>query len=295
MTLSLDGATVALLTPLDEHGDLDEAALAKLVDRVLGGGVTGISPTGSTGEGARLSRAQRLEVTRLVRQYAPPEVPVISGVPLTSVAEGAAELEQLAEHGASAALVAPPYYYPVADDDLIRLYTRLADGASLPLVLYNIPVFTKVTFAPRVVRELAAHPGIAGIKDSSRDIEYFQQVVTAAEARDFAVVTGSDTFLVACLLAGGSGTIAASANLVPHLSSGIYRAVRDGDLDQATRLEKQLCSVIHACRGGTPPVPWKAALAHAGVCQPYPAAPAAPLDEAQRRTVIEELTALGVC
>lgn len=293
MTPVPHGATAALATPLDEHGNLDEAGLTKLVDRVVGAGVVGISPTGSTGEGARLSRSQRLEVTRLVRERVPAGMPVISGVPLTSVAEGLDELEQLAERGATAALVAPPYYYPLQDVEALRLYENLAERSPLPVVLYNIPVFTKVSFAPHVVGALATHPNIAGIKDSSRDIEYFQKVLAATEGADFAVVTGSDTYLVACLLAGATGTIAASINLVPHLPVGIYDAVKAGDLGEALRLERELGHVIHLCRGGTPPVAWKAALAHVGVCQPYPAAPAAMLPPDQHETLIRELTAVG--
>lgn len=288
------GATVALATPLDADGALDHSALAKLVSRVLDGGVLGISPTGSTGEGPRLGTDTRVAVTRLVREQAPADVPVISGVPLTSVAEGLRELELMASSGATAALVAPPHYYPLTDGDAVRLYEHLAERSPIPLVLYNIPVYTKVRFAPDVVRTLAAHPNVVGIKDSSRDMEYFQQVVAATEGADFAVMTGSDTMLVASLLSGGHGTIAASANLVPELSSGICRAVDTGDLADALALQRRLQEVIHACRGGTPPAAWKAALHHAGVCEPYLAPPATGLSEPEYRALVETLESLGV-
>ncbi|MQA04874.1 MAG: hypothetical protein GEV07_19865 [Streptosporangiales bacterium] len=294
MSCTLDGATVALLTPLDENANIDEAALDRLLRRVLDGGVTGISPTGSTGEGARLSRAQRLEMTRLVRKLVPETTPVIPGLPLTSIAEGAEELAQQADQGASGALVAPPYYYPLSDEEARRLYLDLADRAALPLVLYNIPVFTKVKFAPTVVAELAEHPNIVGIKDSSRDIEYFQELAGRTENSDFSVITGSDTFFIACLLAGGVGTIAASANLVPQLPAGIYRAVQDGDIEKASQLERDLRRVIHICRVGNLPAAWKAALAHLDVIQPYLAAPAAPLPAVLREELVRELTAAGV-
>lgn len=294
MTSLPAGATAALATPLDEDGALDHTALAKLVARVVEGGVVGISPTGSTGEGPRLDRDTRVAVTRAVREQAPPGMPVVSGVPLSSVADGLRELDLMAENGASAALVAPPYYYPLTDADAVRLYEHLADRSSIPLVLYNIPVYTKVRFAPAVVGTLAAHPNVAGIKDSSRDMEYFQQVVAATEGADFAVMTGSDTMLVASLLAGGHGTIAASANLVPEMSSGICRDVAAGDLDHALALQRRLQDVIHACRGGTPPAAWKAALHHAGVCEPYLAPPATGLTDAEYRTLVETLETLGV-
>lgn len=287
------GATVALATPLDENGALDHAALAKLVSRVVDGGVVGISPTGSTGEGPRLDRDTRVAVTRAVREQAPEGMPIVSGVPLSSVADGLRELDLMAANGATAALVAPPHYYPLTDGDAVRLYEHLADRSPVPLVLYNIPVYTKVRFAPAVVGTLAAHPNVAGVKDSSREMEYFQQVVAATEGADFAVLTGSDTMLVASLLTGGHGTIAASANVVPELSSGICQAMDRGDLEHALALQRRLQDVIHACRGGTPPAAWKAALHHAGVCEPYLAAPATGLTDAEHRTLVETLESLG--
>jgi len=293
MTLDLAGITVALLTPLDENGAVDEASLQRLVRRVVDGGVVGIGPTGSTGEGARLPRDQRVETTRLVRELAP-DVPVVSGVPLSSVAEGADELDRLAENGATAALVAPPHYYPAADAELVHLYTWLADRSPLPLLLYNIPMFTKVSFSPAVVAELAAHPGIVGIKDSSRDVDYFQRLLAATDGLGFTVLTGSDTFLLAALLAGATGAIAASANLVPELSTGLVAAHARGDVAEASRLQQRLSAVIYACRAGTLPAGWKAALSHLGVIQPYLAAPAQPLDPARRDRLVTALTELGV-
>lgn len=294
MTPLPPGATVALATPLDENGALDHTALAKLVSRVVEAGMVGISPTGSTGEGPRLDRETRVAVTRAVRELAPAGMPIVSGVPLSSVTEGLGELEMMAASGATAALVAPPHYYPLTDSDAVGLYQYLADRSPVPLVLYNIPVYTKVRFAPHVVGTLAEHPNVAGIKDSSREMEYFQQVVAATEGTDFAVLTGSDTMLVASLLSGGYGTIAASANLVPELSAGICRAMQAGDIEDALASQRRLQHVIHACRGGTPPAAWKAALHHAGVCEPYLAPPATGLTGAEHKTLVETLESLGV-
>lgn len=270
-TGSLRGVMAALVTPLDQDGGLDDDGLASLVERVTSGGVDGISPAGSTGEGALLTRQQRLELTARVRRLAPARMPVIPGVPLTTIEDGKAELEALAAAGAAAALVAPPAYYPLSDDGVLRVYETLADAAPLPLVLYNIPVFTKVPLSPPVVARLAAHPAIIGIKDSSRDMEYQQQVIMATAEADFSVLTGTDTLLVASLSLGAAGAIAASANLAPDLASGIYQAFRAGDMATAVRLQQRLAKIVAACRRGYFPAGWKAALEIAGACQRHPA------------------------
>lgn len=285
---------VALVTPLDADGHIDELGLERLVERVVVAGIDGISPNGSTGEGARLGRERRIAVATRVRKLAPDGMPVISGVPLTTLDEGRAELHDLAELGATAALVAPPSYYPLPDDSVLRLYEALAYDAPLPLLLYNIPVFTKVRIAPDVVARLATHPAVAGIKDSSRDMEYQQQLIAATADAEFAVLTGADALLVASLTVGAAGSISASANLVPELPVGIQRAIRAADLRTATELQRRLARIVAVCHAGEPPAGWKAALSIAGVCGPDLAAPAAALPATLRTTLEGRLAAEGI-
>jgi 4-hydroxy-tetrahydrodipicolinate synthase len=285
---------VALVTPLDAFGRLDENGLERLIERVVAAGINGISPNGSTGEGARLGRERRIAVATRVRKLAPDGMPVVSGVPLTTLDEGRAELDDLAELGATAALVAPPSYYPLPDESVLRLYEALARDAPLPLVLYNIPVFTKVRLATDVVARLAAHPAIAGIKDSSRDMEYQQQLIAETADAEFAVLTGADTLLVASLTVGAAGSITAGANLVPELPVGIQRAFRAGDFRTATELQRRLARIVAACTAGEPPAGWKAALSVAGVCGPELAAPAAALAATLRGALKVRLAAEGI-
>jgi 4-hydroxy-tetrahydrodipicolinate synthase len=290
----LSGVMAALATPLHEDGTLDTDGLARLVKRVADGGADGICPAGSTGEGALLTREQRLELTARVRQLAPPGMPVIPGVPLVAVADGPAELEALAGAGATAALVAPPAYYPMSDDGVLRMYQALASAAPLPLVLYNIPVFTKVPLSPAVVARLAADPAIIGIKDSSRDMEYQQQLIMATAEADFSVLTGTDTLLVVSLGLGAAGAIAASVNLVPDLASGIYRAFGGDDMATAVRLQQRLARIVAACRRGYFPAGWKAALESVGVCERSPAPGGTPLSPEEFGQLRSELAKAGV-
>jgi len=296
MTMSFgpSGAMVALLTPLDADGRLDEHGLERLVERVVAGGIDGISPNGSTGEGARLGRERRIAVATRVRKLAPDGMPVVSGVPLTTLDEGRAELDDLAELGATAALVAPPSYYPLPDESVLRMYEALAGDAPLPLLLYNIPIFTKVRLAPGVVARLATHPAIAGIKDSSRDMEYQQELIAATADAEFAVLTGADSLLVASLAVGVAGSITAGANLVAELPVGIQRAFHAGDFRTATELQRRLARIVAACNAGEPPAGWKAALSVAGVCGPDLAAPAAALPATLRATLEIRLAAEAI-
>jgi dihydrodipicolinate synthase/N-acetylneuraminate lyase len=291
--------TVALLTPVDERGGTDKAGLERLVASVLAAGVTGISPLGSTGEGFSLSLPQRLEVVETVVGTAAPGIPVVPGVFAHNPDLALAEIAAYQAAGASAALVAPPSYYPLAPAEQEEFFTRVAQASPLPVVLYNIPTYTKVSIAPAVVATLAASEQVVGIKDSSRDFSYFLSVLDAVNdagvpREAFTVLTGTDSMLLSCLAAGGGGTICASANVVPELSVGICAAFAAADLERARGLERRLRRVLDLCRAGSPPAGIKAAAAAVGLCRPTMVSPRAGLSVAEVARLGSRLAELGV-
>jgi 4-hydroxy-tetrahydrodipicolinate synthase len=295
----LEGVIVALLTPVDQEGRVDHGALRYLVERLVGRGVTGVSPLGSTGEGYSLSLEQRLAVVDTVAGAVPAGMPVIPGVFAHNHAQAVAEIAAYAGHGGTAVLTAPPSYYPLSAAEQRAYFSRLADAAALPLVLYNIPVYTKVQIVPEVAAALAAHPRVAGLKDSGRDLGYAAGLLDAVAAAGpaaagFSVLTGTDSMLVSYLMAGARGTICANANLVPEVVLAAYQAVRAGKLDDALRHEARLRAVQAALAIGAAPAACKAALAAAGAVGPWLVPPRLPLTEAQTALLIDRLTALDV-
>ena len=294
----LDGVIVALLTPVTQEGRVDHGALRRLVERLVDRGVTGVSPLGSTGEGYSLGLEQRLAVVDTVAQSVPAGMPVVPGVFAHNHEQAVAEIAAYADRGGTAVLAAPPSYYPLQAAEQERYFSRLADAAALPLVLYNIPVYTKVQIAPAVAAALAPHPRVAGLKDSGRDLGYaatlLDAVAAAGAAADFAVLAGADSMLVSYMLAGARGTICANANVVPEVVLACYEAVRAGKLDDALRLEARLRAVQAAFRTGSPPAAYKAALAAAGVGEPWLVPPRLPLTEAETAQLLTRLTALEV-
>lgn len=290
-----DGIYCALATPLNASGDLDLGGLDRLTERVLQGGVTGISPVGSTGEGSRLTAEQRHRVIERVRATAPIGFPVIAA-PSTAVPPGITdEISALADLGSDAVLLAPPMAYALGDRDVRRYYETVAEKSALPIVMYHIPHLTGVPVTPAVVAELAHHERIVGIKDSSRDFDNFQLFrYASADAAEFRVFTGSDSQLLAAVVVGGAGAIAASANVVPELGTQLYAAARNQDWPTARALQERLHGVVSAARAAGYPTGWKAALEICGVCSGYPAPPALPLDPERRATLRARLRELEV-
>ena len=294
----LEGVIVALITPVDQAGRVDHKALSQLVERLVSRGVTGISPLGSTGEGYSLDLEQRLALVETVASAVPAGLPVIPGMFAPNHGQAVAEIAAYASRGGTAVLAAPPAYYPLSPAEQRSYYSRLADAAALPLVIYNIPVYTKIRIDPAAATALAAHPRVAGLKDSGRDLAYAQQLLDALAAAgpavaNFSVLTGFDSMLVAYLQAGARGTICANANVIPETVRAVYDAVRAGDLDEALRQEARIRAVQAAYPGGNP-ASYKAAVAALGVGEPWMLPPREPLSPAETVRLVDGLTALDV-
>lgn len=227
----LTGVLPALISPLQSDGRVDEAAVARLVEHVIDGGVDGLLALGSTGETASLDETARRTTLSSVVAAAAGRVPVICGVAQSHLSAARAEVEAAARLGAAAALVVPPFYYPIDQATVLAFYRRLAAESPIPILLYNIPQFTKVVSEPATVATLAGEGTIAGIKDSSRDFEYFEGVCIATRGlHKFRIFTGSDTMLLPSLAMGGAGTICAAANVAPSWVVHIYKEFTRGDL-----------------------------------------------------------------
>lgn len=291
----LTGVLVALVTPMTREGRVDEPAVHRLVEHVLQGGVHGLLPLGSTGETASLDEESRRTMLAAVVKAAAGRAPVICGVAQPHLAAARSEVAAAIRLGADAALVAPPFYYPMDQAGVLAFYRELADGAELPLLLYNIPPFTKVVAEPATVATLAREGTIKGIKDSSRDFEYFEGVCIATrDLPEFRIFTGSDTMLLASLAMGGAGTICGAGNVAPAMVVQIYDEYTDGNLDAARATQDRLYELVGALRAGLFPLPHKAALHMMGVCEPWSAPPVRKLDEKLTPQLREELSAAGL-
>jgi 4-hydroxy-tetrahydrodipicolinate synthase len=292
---SLRGVLVALVTPLASDGSVDEPAIGRLIEHVLDGGVHGVLALGSTGESASLDEPARRKVLRAVVKAVAGRVPVICGVVQSQLAAARAEVRAASELGAMAALVTPPYYYPIDQATVLAFYRRLAADSPLPIMVYNIPQNTKVVTEPATVATLAREGAIAGIKDSSRDFEYFENVcVGTRDIPEFRIFTGSDTMLLASLVMGGAGTICGAGNVAASWVVRIYDDFERGDLEAARMHQDSLIELVSAVRAGVFPAAIKAALHLQGICDPWPAAPVAPLDEAAEGHLRRRLESWGL-
>src|SRR5258706_678840 len=291
----LTGVLPALISPLRKDSKVDEAAVGRLVEHVIDGGVHGLLALGSTGETASLDETARRTLLSNVVAAGDGRVPVICGVAQSHLAAARIEVEAAARLGAAAALVTPPFYYLIDQATLLAFYRSLAQDSPLPILLYNIPQFTKVVAQPETVATLAREGTIVGIKDSSRDFEYFEGVCIATrDLPRFRIFTGSDTMLLPALAMGGAGTICGAANVAPGWIVRIYEDFRRDDMDAARAGQDKLYQLVMVLRGGVFPAAIKAACHVQGICEPWCAPPVAPLGDQAEAKVRDQLHAWGL-
>jgi dihydrodipicolinate synthase/N-acetylneuraminate lyase len=288
----LSGVLVALASPLHRDGSVDEAGISRLVEHVIAGGVHGVLAIGSTGETASLDEPSRRKVLTRVVEAAAGRLPVLCGVAQPQLSSAKAEAIEAARSGADAVLVAPPFYYPMSQAALKDFYRGVAEASPVPVMLYNIPQFTKVVAEPLTVAALAREGVIKGIKDSSRDFEYFEGVCVATrDMPAFRIFTGSDSMLLASLAMGAAGTICGAGNIAPAWVVRVYDAYVRGDMRGARDAQDALYALVMAVRDGVFPTAIKAALHLQGICEPWTAPPATRLDERLEARLREHLVA----
>jgi 2-dehydro-3-deoxy-D-pentonate aldolase len=289
------GVMPALVTPLTPDERFDADSCRRLVEYVLAGGVHGVLALGSSGEVASLGATTRGQVVEGVAAAVDGRVPMLVGVAQTSLEAARADIQVAAGAGAAAALVAPPFYAPLDQAAVLRFYRRVAESSPLPILVYNIPGFTKVRVEPTTVAILASEGCVVGIKDSSRDFEYFEQVLdVTGDVPGFASFVGTDALLLAALALGASGAITITANLAPTWCREVYDLVGTGCLMEARSRQGDLMRLTLALRAGVFPAAAKSALELLGICGESAAPPVPPLAAHERAELGASLTNLGL-
>jgi len=262
--VDIKGIIPAMVTPLDDQEELDEAGLRRLVNFLIEGGVHGLFPIGSQGEFYAFSPEEKRRVWEIVVEQAAGRVPVYAGTGAITTRQ-VIELNRIAEQaGVDAVSVLSPFFISPTEAELYAHYVAIAEATSLPVLLYNNPGRTGVKLSVGLVARLAEHPNIVGIKDSGGDLSLTIEMIRQT-GDDFAVLMGRDSLIFAGLMHGIKGAIAATANVVPALVVKIYQAFLEGDLARSLAAQERLLPLRLAFELGTFPVVIKDAMNMIGV------------------------------
>lgn len=274
------GLGVALVTPFTENGAVDFAAVAKIVDNLIEGGVDYILVLGTTGETPTLTTDERKALIRFVRERVAGRVQLMVGIGGNCTRDVVATLRTWDLSGYDAILSVNPYYNKPNQEGLYQHFKAIAEASPLPIMLYNIPGRTGVNMAPETIARLAKDcPNIIGVKEASGNLEQMERV-KALTPSDFLLISGDDGLTVEVIKRGGVGVISVLANAYPAETKEVVSLALLNKMEEAEQKLKALDGIVSALFEEGNPVGIKTALHLKGVCSNTMRLPLVPGSEA---------------
>lgn len=291
--MSFSGVFPYLVSPVDASGKVMQGVLTDLVDHLIGEGVHGLAPLGSTGEFAYLSQEQRRCVVDTVISANRGRVPVVAGVASTSTADAVAQTEYMVEAGADGILAILEAYFPVSDEGVEAYFTAIAKAAKgRPVVLYTNPQFQRSDLSLPVIERLSHIDNVSYIKDASTNTGRLLSIIERTRGR-VQVFAASAHIPVCVMMIGGVGWMAGPACIVPRQSIALYEAARAGNWMLAMEMQRPMWKVNEIFAKYSIAACIKTALELQGFAVGAPVHPQLPLGEAARAEIADVLRDVG--
>lgn len=287
-----EGMATAIITPITENG-IDYEAFKKLIDWQIEEGINAIVVCGTTGESSTLTDEEHREAIKFAVEYVNGRVPVIAGTGSNDTAYALDLTKFSCEAGVDGVLVVTPYYNKATQNGLIKLFTQIADVASAPVILYNVPSRTGVNIEPATVAALAEHPNINAIKEASGNISKIAEIAHLCGDK-INIYSGNDDQVVPIMSLGGKGCISVLSNLLPKESALMCKKFFEGDVKGAAQMQLDYLPLINALFSEVNPIPVKAAMAEMGYCEDYLRLPLTQMEPAHREVLFNEMRKAGI-
>lgn len=286
------GSIVALVTPMQADGTVDDGALDRLVDFHVSNGTNGIVAVGTTGESPTLSVEEHIDVVKRVVARCAKRIPVIAGTGANSTRE-AIELTRLAKDaGADACLSVTPYYNKPTQEGLYQHFKAIAQAVPLPMILYNVPGRTACDLKPETTARLAEISNIVGLKEAP-SLERNRELLSRVGGR-LALLSGDDDLACESILAGFQGVISVTANVAPRQVRAVVDAALAGNKAEARKLDMKLQQLHRSMFLESNPIPVKWAAARMGLIGDGIRLPLVPLSRPLHGAVLEALQSAGI-
>ena len=253
------GTCTALITPFRTNGTIDYSAFARQIDRQIEAGIDALCVCGTTGESSTLTVQEHIHLVDFCVSHVAGRCPVIAGSGSNDTAAALYLCQCAQESGADALLVVTPYYNKTTQTGLIKHYEYLADRVELPIILYNVPSRTGLSFTAETYQILSQHPNINGIKEASGDFSLLADTLALC-GENLNIWSGNDDHTVPMMAMGAKGLISVVSNLDPEPMSEMTRWALLGNWEKARELQVKYTPLIRALFSQVNPVPVKAAM-----------------------------------
>jgi len=293
MRTPFTGAGTALITPFTRTGELDEAAVRRLVRRQVDAGIHFVSPCGTTGENPTLSAAERVRVVEIVVSEVGGQVPVLAGAGGYDTKEVIHLMRELEKAGATGFLSVTPYYNKPTQEGLYQHYRVLAESTALPIVVYNVPGRTGVNVDVATLLRLSEFSNIIGVKEASGNMQQMCEICRALP-EEFLVLCGDDALTLPLLAVGGHGVISVISNEMPTEIAKLVEAAERNDFAAARAIHRRVMPLMLANFVEANPVPVKAAMAAMGLIEEAYRLPMVAPKPESREKLLRVLKELGL-
>ena len=265
------GSSVAIVTPFSEDG-INFAKLGELIDFQVESGTSGIIVCGTTGESSTQTIEEHIETVDFCVRQAAGRIKVVAGCGSNDT-RAALLLSQAAQRsGADALLLVTPYYNKANQHGLVQHYFHIADRVEIPIILYNVPSRTAMSFTADTYKTLSQHPLINGVKEASGDFGLVAST-RALCGDDLYIWSGNDNHTVAMMALGAKGLISVAANIIPRQMANMCAAALAGDFQQATSIQLKYDDILNGLFMDINPIPVKAAMNLMGMAVGSPRMP----------------------
>lgn len=253
------GTCTAIVTPFDQNGAVNFDAFARLIDEQIAGGVDAICVCGTTGESATMSIREHIAVVEFCVKRVDHRVKVVAGAGSNDTSAAVYLSQHAQDSGADALLHVTPYYNKASQAGLIKHYEYIADRVELPIILYNVPGRTGVSFTAETYKTLVQNPKINGVKEASGNFSLLAHTRSICP-EDFYVWSGNDDQVVPMMSLGAKGVISVASNIVPEVMVKMSHLCLEDRFQEASKLQLEYMSLIDALFVEVNPIPIKAAL-----------------------------------
>ena len=294
MSLNLSGIVAALPTPFNQSCEIAHEELVSNLQEWNKTDLLGYLILGSTGEFPHLDKDEKLALIDTVKANLPYDKTLLVGTSELSTRHTIEMTKIAADRGADGAVVVTPFYYKkiLFDEHLAAHYRRIADASPIPVLIYLIPQFSGVYMMPETISELADHPNIIGLKESSGDLESLRQLFTELGEKEFSVMLGAPPLLTEGLSLGATGGIFAVASLAPRACCEALRSYQFGDTERAERIKNRIAALAKAV--AAPGVGWlKAAQDMCGIYGFLPRSPLPAPNESEKEAIEQAILESG--
>lgn len=287
------GTCTALITPFQSDGSIDFARLGTLIERQIAAGIDAICFCGTTGESATLSMEEHEAIISFGVETVAGRCRVIAGTGSNDTKTALHLSLHGAMVGADALLLVTPYYNKTTQEGLLRHYTYVADRVNCPLILYNVPSRTGVSFQAKTYQKLSTHPNINGVKEASGNFSLIANTLALC-GDDLHIWSGNDDHAIPMMAIGAKGLISVASNLIPNEMVAMTHDFMNGRSKQAASKQIEWIPLIAALFSEVNPIPIKTAMKFLELDSGFLRLPLCEMDSELRKGLIEEMKKSGI-